>query len=160
MSACSHFYQLVGYSPWHCSQVVPSECSLVVPWTFRSAHKQGWSYKVRKNKIIIFSWTFSSFKIFLEHLKTEMNWNFISIFIREETSHWMKKGIRIFAWTVNNPVEKLHFTYNFQMGCLTDTLDGGDLKGLGSSPSMAIRQNAATETESLDILERWLTWFV
>lgn len=36
----------------------------------------------------------------------------------------MKKGIRIYAWTVNSPLEKLQLVQNVQVGYLTDTLDG------------------------------------
>ncbi len=37
----------------------------------------------------------------------------------------MKKGVRSFVWTVNVPLEKLHFVQNVEVGYLTDTLDGG-----------------------------------
>ncbi|XP_021952315.1 glycerophosphodiester phosphodiesterase 1 isoform X2 [Folsomia candida] len=45
---------------------------------------------------------------------------------REETYRWMKRDVRIYAWTVNSPLEKLHFVQNVQLGYLTDSLDGGE----------------------------------
>jgi len=38
----------------------------------------------------------------------------------------MKKGVRIYYWTVNSPLEKIHLVQNVQIGYLTDTLDGCD----------------------------------
>ena len=54
---------------------------------------------------------------------------------------WTRKGIRVYAWTVNSPLEKLHLTQNLRIGHLTDTLDGGDLRSAsGSGTDVAISQ--------------------
>jgi len=49
------------------------------------------------------------------------------------TYRWFKKGVRVYAWTVNNPLEKLHLTQNFRVGHLTDTLDGSALVSAASA---------------------------
>jgi len=38
---------------------------------------------------------------------------------------WQQKGVRVVAWTVNNPVEKLYFESSLKITSMTDTL-GGD----------------------------------
>ncbi|CAG7688805.1 unnamed protein product, partial [Allacma fusca] len=36
---------------------------------------------------------------------------------------WHQRGVRVFVWTVNNPLEKLFFS-DIGVGYLTDTLHG------------------------------------
>jgi glycerophosphoinositol glycerophosphodiesterase len=38
-------------------------------------------------------------------------------------SAWRQKGVRVIAWTVNDPLEKAHLRYNLGVQCLTDTLE-------------------------------------
>lgn len=46
----------------------------------------------------------------------------------------MNKGVRIYAWTVNSPLEKLQLVQNVQVGYLTDTLDGCEQTTAASVP--------------------------
>jgi len=38
-------------------------------------------------------------------------------------SAWRQKGVRVMAWTVNDPLEKAHLRYSLGVQCLTDTLE-------------------------------------
>ncbi|CAL8123700.1 unnamed protein product [Orchesella dallaii] len=71
--------------------------------------------------------------VFNEFAIRQLFWWFIGLsallvnkdaFTKEATYRWMKKGVRIYYWTVNSPLEKIHLVQNVQIGYLTDTLDG------------------------------------
>ena len=36
---------------------------------------------------------------------------------------WRSKGVRVMAWTVNDPLEKAFLKYRLGVQCLTDTLE-------------------------------------
>jgi len=63
-------------------------------------------------------------------------------FTKEATYRWMKKGVRIYAWTVNSPLEKLQLVQNVQVGYLTDTLDGCDQTTAGLPVTVTAQQEA------------------
>ncbi|KAK9502884.1 hypothetical protein O3M35_011571 [Rhynocoris fuscipes] len=42
----------------------------------------------------------------------------------EVVLYWRARNVRVYAWTVNNPLEKLHLTRNLGVGYFTDTMLG------------------------------------
>lgn len=66
------------------------------------------------------------------YLLTDFIWFFVGIsavavhrdsVTRSYVSSWRRKGVRVFAWTVNNNIEKAYFRHVLGVTCLTDTLD-------------------------------------
>lgn len=48
----------------------------------------------------------------------------VNYFYSEAMYNWRSRGIRVMAWTVNHPIEKQHFSRNYRLTYLTDTLIG------------------------------------
>lgn len=63
----------------------------------------------------------------------------------------MKKGVRIYAWTVNSPLEKLQLVQNVQVGYLTDTLDGCEQT---TAANANIVQQRKSETKQNDVQQQ------
>ena len=49
---------------------------------------------------------------------------FCFVDFRRDLHTWNNRGVRVFLWTVNEPLEKLHICENMHCSYLTDTLDG------------------------------------
>ena len=42
---------------------------------------------------------------------------------RQYVADWKDKGVKVMAWTVNNPLEKAYLRHVLGVQCLTDTLE-------------------------------------